>query len=188
MIARFKPVKLTLYSLLVLVPGLTVCTDATAENPKPVTIENVPLPVMDIGHQAVQPHQASVHILVSGIDNGEEQATLTSVPEGKLLIIETVTGLCFKGTATASHRIAVETTGGGSTVEFNVPSNGVGEYTRFSSANTWEGTTSTTGVSFGGAMRLYADSGTDVVAYARRNVTTGDTSCWVSIAGQLVDS
>jgi hypothetical protein len=161
-------------------PGVTV------ENVPGVTVENQSLSVHDLDNPALQPLQASVgiHLLFGA---SKEQAILATVPADKQLVIETVLARCFKGTATASHRISIETTGGGDTVEFHILPAGIGVYGRYDPGNAFEGTTATTTMNFGGALRLYADPGTDVAATARRNITTGDTSCSISIAGHLVD-
>jgi hypothetical protein len=102
-------------------------------------------------------------------------------------VVDTVVGRCSKGSPNAHRRLEIETAGGGATVSFNIPPIGLGEFGRRSDVNTSEGSTSTTGMVFGGPMKLYADPETEVNATLHRNISSGSSSCVISIAGHLVD-
>lgn len=158
----------------------------SVENTPSVVVDNIPLPIVDVDSSALQPHQAQVQLNISSGDS-DDPGVVTTVPAGKRLVIETVTGLCFKGSPNSSHRIGIETTGGGSTVEFNLPPAAKGIYGRYDQLGDFEGTLGSTSIAFGGPLKLYADPSTDVVATARRNIASGDTTCWISLAGYYVD-
>jgi hypothetical protein len=71
-----------------LVPSLTQGQGQGGGNQSPlnVNVVNTPLPVRDVENRAIEPFRAST---------AESGATLVTVPEGKLLVIELVTGAAF---------------------------------------------------------------------------------------------
>lgn len=151
--------------------GLTaVTTDATltgnGTTKSPLGIIS-PLNIRDQDNPAFQPVQATAVIPLFG----SNMVRILTVPSGKRLVIETISGFSFVNAGGKFLFVTVVTTGG---------TNG-GELSHYF-AQTYTGTTNNTDYySFNNAVRIYANPQTDVTL--KINTTTSIVSMTVTISG-----
>jgi hypothetical protein len=169
--------------MLALLAPLAVSTALAAPGPSPapVTVTNSvnnPVPTKATDNPALQPFQASIIILIAdgasgGGDNGNVLASQTLlIPTGKRLVVQTVSMYREGAISASSTQIFISVNSNGSYSTFALPP-------APPSAASFSGAT-LTGL-------FYAEGGTELLADAWRNTTSGTEKDVVAVSGYLVN-
>ena len=177
-----KRIHQTIFTAICTFALLWYAPTAGADKVKDVNITNTPidtnvvngvLVTRDADLPAKQPFQKSTGMVVIFSPDFEKDVPgFVQVPIGKRLVIETVLGRCFAGSANQTNLAILGTTlGGDPEVDYVLPTTPI----------------STNAFTYGGNLRVYADPQTAVNVKFTRNTGSGDSSCRLSISGHFVD-
>jgi hypothetical protein len=162
---RFKAHILAAVGLLILAAVIAAMT------PKRVLAALGYTPVFDISNPALQPFSHEFHI---SFPNGSVGTDTFTVPAGKRLVIETVTGAAFLSPG-VNVDFAMDVALNGAFVRYNFQSASAGVFFNLERHHTAH------------AVRIYADPGTTIRAIVQKSNSSTAGGGNISIAGHFVN-